>query len=304
MSIDLQAAWLPSSWLAWLAAHDARPWGYAIAAGMAAVAAAVLLARAFGFLWPKYQRRFLHGVARQLQRAHIYVDASRLLALNVGLAAAATGLAYMLSGALVLTVAVALACGCLPRVLLWWLRHRRVGALRLQLPDMAMLLAGGLRAGMSLNQAIAQAAAEMPVPLRQELELMLREQRLGASFETALAGLERRIPLEETTLLCAALRISRQTGGNLADTLEALAQSLRRKIALEGKIRSLTAQGRLQGWAMGLLPLLCGLALAVIEPEGMSLLLTTPLGWATCSVLVLMQGVGLHCLRRVVRIDV
>jgi tight adherence protein B len=55
---------------------------------------------------------------------------------------------------------------------------------------------------------------------------------------------------------------------------------------------------------MGLLPLLCGLALALIEPEGMSLLFTTPLGWATCAVLLVMQGVGLHLLRRVVRIDV
>lgn len=291
-------------WLAALARLDARPWLYALAAGLAALAALVLLGRALGSLWPAYQRRFLHGVARQLQRAHIYVDASRLLALNVGLAAAATGLTHILTGAPLLTLAVALACGGLPRLILWWLRHRRITALRLQLPDIAMLLAGGLRAGMSLNQALAQAAAEMPVPLRQELELMLREQRLGASFESALAGLERRVPLEEAMLLCAALRISRQTGGHLAQILESLADALRRKIALEGKIRSLTAQGRLQGWAMGLLPVLCGLALAAIEPEGMSLLFTTPLGWATCSVLVLMQGVGLHCLRRVVRIDV
>jgi tight adherence protein B len=304
MSVTSSPVRSSAHWLAWPVADDVRPWVYAMAAGLAAVAAAALLARALGVLWPKYQRRFMHGVARQLHRAHIYVDASRLLALNVGLAAGATVLVYLLTGRLAPAVVVALACGCLPRVLLWWLRHRRVAALRLQLPDIAMLLAGGLRAGMSLNQAIAQAAAEMPVPLRQELELMLREQRLGASFEAALAGLERRAPLEETTLLCAALRISRQTGGHLAQTLESLADALRRKIALEGKIRSLTAQGRLQGWAMGLLPLLCGLALAAIEPEGMSLLFTSPLGWATCSVLLVMQGVGLYCLRRVVRIDV
>jgi tight adherence protein B len=287
-----------------LTGADTLPWIYALVAGAGVVAAALGVGRLLGELWPAYRRRFLHGVARQLQRAHIYVDASRLLALNVAVVAVATAAAFMVTGAALMALAVALACGFVPRLMLWWLRHRRIGALRQQLPDIAMLLAGGLRAGMSLNQAIAQAAAEVPVPLRQELELMLREQRLGASFETALAGLERRAPLEETVLLCAALRISRQTGGNLAHTLEALAQALRRKIALEGKIRSLTAQGRLQGWAMGLLPLLCGLALAIIEPEGMSLLFTTPLGWATCAVLLLMQGVGLHLLRRVVRIDV
>jgi tight adherence protein B len=132
---------------------------------------------------------------------------------------------------------------------------------------------------------------------------MLREQRLGASFEAALAGLERRVPLEETLLLCAALRISRHTGGHLAQTLEALADALRRKIALEGKIRSLTAQGRLQGWAMGLLPAVCALALALIEPEAMAMLVTTPLGWVTCAVLLLMQALGIHGLRRIVSID-
>jgi tight adherence protein B len=132
---------------------------------------------------------------------------------------------------------------------------------------------------------------------------MLREQRIGASFESGTAGLERRAP-EETLLLCAALRISRQTGGNRAQTLEALADSLRRKIALEGKIRALTAQGRLQGWAMGMLPALCGGALALIEPDAMSLLVSTAFGWATCAALLIMQGMGLYFLRRIVRIDV
>jgi tight adherence protein B len=91
---------------------------------------------------------------------------------------------------------------------------------------------------------------------------------------------------------------------NLAETLEALAEAMRRKIAIEGRIRALTAQGRLQGWAMGLLPLLCGAALWVIEPVAMSALLTTWYGWATCAFVALMQLLGLYFLRRVMRIDV
>lgn len=297
----------PSSWalLAYLTFPGAwRPWLVSVSASLAAVLALYLACQWVTALWPVYRQRFVLGVARQLQRAHIYVDASRLLTLNVLAALLVTSGAFLLSGSAVVAALAALACGFVPRLALWWLRRHRLAGLRQQLPDIAMLLAGGLRAGMSLNQAMAQSAAEVAPPFRQELELMLREQRMGASFEAALAGLERRAPLEETLLLCAALRISRQTGGNLAQTLESLADALRRKIVLEGKIRALTAQGRLQGWAMGLLPVLCGLALSLIEPEGMSLLVSTSFGWATCAGLLVMQALGLYFLRRIVRIDV
>ncbi len=281
-----------------------RPWLAAFSASLAVAIAAYLAFQAVNGLWPVYRARFVQGVARHLQRAHIYVDASRLLTLNVTVALTVTFGALAASGSVAVAALAALVCGMLPRLALWWLRRGRLIALRNQLPDIAMLLAGGLRAGMSLNQAMAQSAAEVAPPFRQELELMLREQRMGASFDSALAGFERRAPLEEALLVCAALRISRQTGGNLAQTLETLADSLRRKIALEGKIRALTAQGRLQGWAMGLLPTLCGGALAVIEPDAMALLVTTGVGWATCAGLLTMQAFGLYFLRRIVRIDV
>ena len=133
---------------------------------------------------------------------------------------------------------------------------------------------------------------------------MLREQRLGASFDEALTGLERRMPLEETALMCAALRISRETGGNLAETLESLADAIRRKVTIEQKIRALTAQGRLQAWAMGLLPLLCAGLLWLVEPVAMRALFTTWYGLAVCGVVAVMQLLGLYFLRRVMRIDV
>lgn len=167
-----------------------------------------------------------------------------------------------------------------------------------------MLVASGLRAGLSLGQSLQQTAGEVAAPARQELQLLLREQRLGAPFDQALAGLERRMPIEEVTLLAAALRISRETGGNLAETLEALGESMRKKVAIEGKIRALTAQGRLQGWAMGLLPVVVAGLLWVVEPVAMSALVSTWFGLATCVAILVMQLLGLHFIRRVMRIDV
>lgn len=273
----------------------------------AALAAAIgfyLTFAAIGRLAPEYRARFDDAVARQLTRAHLYVQPGRLFVLNLGTAVAAALIAWLAGGGVVLAAAAAIASGLLPALLLGLLRRRRLHAFRHQLSDLMMLTAGGMRAGLSLPQALGQSAAEMEAPARQEIELMLREQRLGASFDLALAGLERRMPLEETMLLGAAMRISRETGGNLAETLETLGDAMRRKLAIEGKIRALTAQGRLQGWAMGLLPLLCGALLGLIEPTAMAALFTTWYGLATCAFVLVMQLLGLYFLRRVTRIEV
>lgn len=257
-----------------------------------------------GRLAPAYRARFDASVSRQLARAYLYVSPQRLLALNLGLAASVALVALLLGGGLPGAALGALASGLLPRLLLAWLRRRRAHAFRMQLSDLMMLAASGMRAGLGLTQALGQTAAEMDAPARQEIDLMLREQRLGASFEEALSGLERRMPMEETALLCAAMRISRATGGNLSETLESLGDAMRRKVAIEGKIRALTAQGRLQGWAMGLLPVLCAGLLWLVEPTAMSALFTTSYGLATCAVVVVMQLLGLYFMRRVMRIDV
>ena len=273
-------------------------------AGMSASIAFLWVFRALRRLMPAYGERFTQGVGRQLATAFVHIDPRRLLVLNlaISLMLALTGLA--LGGSLIIAAAAALVCGLLPRLMLQWVAQRRREAFRSQLSDLLMLTAGSLRAGVSLPQAFGQTAAEIGAPARQEITLMLREQRLGASFDEALVGLERRMPIEETALLCAALRISRDTGGNLAETLESLGDAIRRKVALEGKIRALTAQGRLQAIAMTLLPLLCGLLLATIETEAMVALFTTWYGRLACAFILAMQLTGAWFLRRVMRIDV
>jgi len=265
------------------------------------------------FLWvfralhrrlPAYGDQFTNGVGRRLAAAFLHVDPQRLLLLNIGAATLSAVIGVLLTGNLVVAALLAGCSGLLPRVALWVIGHRRRAAFRAQLSDLLMLTAGSLRAGVGLAQAFGQTAVEVGAPASQEIALMLREQRLGATFDEALSGLERRMPLEETALLCAALRISRDTGGNLAETLEALSDAIRRKVTLEGKIRALTAQGRLQAIAMTLLPVLCGLLLMMVEPEAMSALFTTWYGRTACLFILAMQLTGAWFLRRVMRIDV
>jgi tight adherence protein B len=252
----------------------------------------------------RWRSRFGADLAYGLRQAFVYVDVGRLFRLNLGLLAIAGVSALVLTGTWIAVLGALVAAGMVPTLALAVLRRRRSRRLAHQWPDAVLLIAGGLRAGSSLGQALAQAARELPAPAGSELELLVREQRLGASLEAALASLERRIPLEAVTLTAAAMRIASETGGNLAETLERLAETLRRKAAVEGRIDALTAQGRLQGWVMAALPLGVGAALFVIEPESMRPLLSTGPGLAVCAVIVALELLGFHAIRRIVAIDV
>ena len=133
---------------------------------------------------------------------------------------------------------------------------------------------------------------------------MLREQRLGVTLDDALGSLERRMGGDDLRLFTAAIRIAGDSGGNLAETLERLADSIRRKLTVEGKIRALTAQGRLQGWIMTLLPPVVAAVLFVIEPHAMEPLLATWQGWVVCGVIAVLEVAGLLFIRRIMEIDI
>lgn len=252
----------------------------------------------------KHRERFEQGVGARMRDAFLFVDTTRLFALQHLLTGAAAIIAWWVSGAWQAALAVAVVAALLPRALLALLRRRRIEAFRRQLPDALMLIAGGLRSGSGLMQSIAQAAGEIPAPARHELALLLREQRLGVPLDDALTSFGRRLPIEESVLFVSALRIASAAGGSVAATLESLAESLRRKLAIEGKIRALTAQGRLQAWVMGALPALLAVALFAVEPDAMAPLLTTWHGLAVCGLVALLQAIGILSIRRIVAIDV
>jgi tight adherence protein B len=184
------------------------------------------------------------------------------------------------------------------------MKRRRIKNLALQFPEFVSLLAGSLRAGSSLNLALGVVSSQLAEPLKQEVGLILREQKLGLSMDDSLGNFAQRIELEDFQLLCAAIRISRSSGGNLADALDSLANTSRRKLALEGKIDSLTAQGKLQGWVMAALPFVLALALFQIEPRAMRPLVSTWYGWLVLGLVGTLQLLGLHFIRKIIRIDI
>ncbi len=285
-------------------AAEAMLWATLIGAFAAAAASMALVAASMRRHAQRHRERFDRAVGATMRESFLFVDTGRLFALHYGGAAALAAIAWFVFGTWESALGVALVAGALPRLLLARLRRKRRSALRDQMPDLLMLIAGGLRSGSGLGQALAQAAAEIEPPARQELGLLLREQRLGVGLEQALASLVRRVPIEETTLFASALRIGAQAGGSMAGTLESLADATRRKIAIEGKIRALTAQGRLQAWIMGALPAVLAALLFIVEPVAMRALIDTWQGWSVCAAVVVLQSIGIVLIRRIVAIDV
>lgn len=278
---------------------------FAIAALFAAATLlAVLLWQVFAHYLAVHRQRFSSEMDTQLREAFVFIESGQLYRLLLIGAIGMAVLAYFLTDSLGWGLALLALSGLAPKVALGWLKARRIKRFSHQLPDALSMISGGLRSGSSLTQAIAMAARECPVPISQELSLVMREQRLGASLDACMTNLETRIHLAEVTLFAAAVRVAQETGGNLAETLDRLVDTLRRKMAVEGKIDSLTAQGRLQGWVMAFLPVGIAAALFMIEPQAMQPLLTTWYGALVCVVVVVLEVLGLYFIRKIVRIDV
>ncbi|WP_249115737.1 type II secretion system F family protein [Azoarcus sp. L1K30] len=252
----------------------------------------------------RYRASFTERAHFQAQEFFLFIDPRKLFVANLAIMALGGILVWVVTGAAVLAVPIFLALGLLPRWLYSVLRARRLERFEQQLPDALMMISGALRAGLGLSSALGQLVAETAPPISQEFGLMLREQRMGVTLEQSLGNLSRRIPTPSTTLTVSAMRIASETGGGLAETLERTAHTVRSRLQLEGKIRALTAQGKLQAWVVGALPLLLMGVLNKMEPEAMAHLWHTREGWATLVVIAIFEILGIHVIRRIVAIDV
>lgn len=252
----------------------------------------------------RYRRLFTERTHFNLRELFLFVEPQRLFVLNLSAMLLVGALTWVLSKSLFLAVAALLLTAFLPRQLLRYMHRRRLAALELQLPDTLLMLAGGMKAGVSLTQAIQQLVLESRPPVSQEFDMVLREQRLGVSLDVALENLNDRVPLQSITLTVSAMRIAAETGGQLAETLERASLTLRTKLAMEGKIRALTSQGKLQAMVVGALPLVLMYALNKLEPQAMNLMFTTRTGYATLAVIALLEFFGVLIIRKIVAIDV
>ncbi|MDO8892958.1 MAG: type II secretion system F family protein [Sulfurimicrobium sp.] len=257
-----------------------------------------------GKLLAAYRTRFTRDTHFSMRELFLFADPARLYAINLALMLLAATAAWLLTHSLAAALIVAVLLAFAPRFIFRWLRRRRIERIEQQLPDALLMIAGAAKAGLSLVSAVRQVGAELAPPLVQEFQLMQHEQRLGVSLDDSLENLNHRIPVQSVSLMVSAMRIASETGGGLAETLERTAATLRSQHAMELKIRALTSQGKLQAWVVGLLPVFLLWVLSRMEPEAMSLLWTTQMGWGVLAAVTIMEFFGVWIIRRIVAIDV
>jgi tight adherence protein B len=223
-----------------------------------------------------------------------------------------SGVCFAVGGALIfwrlssilLALLAGLACSGAPFVLVLFKRRKRLDKFQEMLPEAIDLMVSALRAGHSLVAAMGSVARECADPVGCEFKTCFEEQNYGLELKTALDNTINRVPLQDLRIVATAIMIQKESGGNLAEVLDKTSHVIRERFRLKRQVATHTAQGRMTGAVLTLLPLVLGVALYFVNPTMMSILWTTPVGvkllWVSGSMIV----VGGLLIRKIVNVDV
>lgn len=249
-------------------------------------------------------RGFSDRLDAELESAGVSVRSGEFVVLSVVafVVGAVIGAALLRAGLLGLIVGA--ACGMGPTVALRMSLRRRTEKMREQLPDVLTVLASSLRAGHSFMQALDSVAREIPQPAATEFQRVVAEIRLGRPIDDALEALAIRVGSPDFKWAVLAVNIQREVGGNLAEILDNVADTLRERAMMRRQIKVLTAEGRLSAWVLVALPIAIALYMFAVSPDYIGLLVTTKLGLFMLGTAVILLGLGVVWMRKIVDIDV
>ncbi len=186
---------------------------------------------------------------------------------------------------------------------LWILQGRRQRLLQGQLPDAFYYLARSLRAGLSLDQAITQAGTQLDEPLAGEFRRAAAQMQLGLHPQYAMQNMGRRLGLADFDIFVSTVALYYQSGGNLALLLDRLAASTRDRIQFRGYFRAATALARTAGFFLAAAVPILVIAFAVLQPEHIGELFSTPTGWQLLGIVAILEVMGILWFVYLLRVD-
>jgi len=246
---------------------------------------------------------FESKVSMRLSGAGSSLAASEWILLHAGIAVGAGFVLFFLGGTAMGFLGLLLGA-ILPWFYLRWRHGRRLNAFNAQLAQTLGLMAGGLQAGLSLPQAVDSVVREGHEPMAGELRRALVEQRLGVDITDALEGVGVRMKSEDFAWIVMAIRIQREVGGNLAEILHTVADTLREREYLRRQVKALSAEGRLSGYILSGLPILVGLYMSFANPEYASLLYTTVPGFIILGIAAFLLVLGSFAMAKLAKVEV
>ncbi len=191
-----------------------------------------------------------------------------------------------------------------PKPIVNFIYKKRVEKFVLQMVDGLGLMSNGMKSGLSVVQSMGLITQEMPNPIRQEFNLVLNENKLGIPLEEAFNNLAKRMESDDVEMFVTSVNILKETGGNLAETLDTIVATIRERVKVEKKIAAMTSQGFYQGMFVMAIPPLLGIFFYQSDPEFMRPLFTTTVGWLIIMTIILLELLGFFVIMKVIKIDV
>jgi tight adherence protein B len=239
-----------------------------------------------------------------IHQANLNWTAGSLLSMCVAAFAAPAFVVNWKTGSMLFALLAGLVCAFMPFAFVLFKRSRRFKSFEKELPAACDLMVSALRAGQSLIAAMGMVSRECGDPLGGEFSTCFEEQNFGLDMKVAIDNLLRRVPLQDLRIVCTAILIQKESGGNLAEVLDKTAHVIRERFRLRREVSTRTAQGRMTGWVLTLLPVVLGCALYFVNPTMMSLLWKRDIGIKLLYAASAMIVVGGLIIRKIVNMDV
>ena len=289
------------------------------------IAAAATVGLAFaGFAWmfvsalregtANYAHAMGEETSRQFADVFMFISPAKIARLGRLAALAAFFLFFipLFSFTSIVSTVAGVVLGLAAGAFVFTLPGRYVRALRVrrrikfneQLVDALGTMSNALRAGFSINQAFESVVDTGEKPIAQEFTVFLQQLRVGMGFDAALASLDARVESDDLTLVCTSIDIARRTGGNLTDIFDKISETIRGRMRIERRVRTLTAQGRLQGLIVSGMPLVLGLAMTVLKPGTMKPFIFSLTGAACIGAVLALITVGWLIIRKITKLEV
>ena len=281
-----------------------------LCAGIAVTCTALVFVEFFSALSARYRERFIQETSVEMDDVLLNMPPSKILDVSLARAAAAVfAVGFLVENMTVMkgVVAALLAAGLAfpaPRLLLRHLRKQRLAKFNEQLEDALLSISGSLKAGFSINQALEVIANENRKPLSSEFSLLMHEIHLGVSLDEALDKMVARLNCPDFELVAISIITARQTGGELTSILERLASVIRERVRITGRIKALTAQGRMQAVIIGLMPWALFIAMMYIATDMMTNFFSSLPGILCIIVVIVLDVSGFLLIRKITSIDI
>jgi tight adherence protein B len=251
-----------------------------------------------------YEKKYVDGAEQTLDSMFVTLPVRNILYISLGLGGVLGVAMYFISGSFILALALAAAGFALPKIIMTRLKKRRDEKFLAQLADALLAISNSLKTGYSIPQALNLLVREMDNPAKQEFRLVWQEMQLGTPVEEALGHLAQRMKSMEIDLMVASVAISRQVGGNLSEVLENIAGTIRERLRVEGRVKALTAQGKIQGIVMCLMPFVLAFIIYLVQPDFIKPLFTTVPGYLLMAGIVGWMAIGAFFIMRIVKIEI